>query len=256
MKGVILAGGYGTRLMPLTRVTNKHLLPVYDKPMIYYPIQCLVNAGIKQIMIVTGGNCAGDFLELLGNGKEFGLRELHYAYQEGAGGIAAALALTEDFVDGDKTVIVLGDNVIQGNIRDAVADFSMQAKGGRILLKKVPDPQRFGVAEVDSEGKVLNIQEKPKEPRSNLAVVGIYMYDDNVFDIIRGLKPSGRGELEITDVNNHYIQQGTMKSQLLEGWWTDAGTIKSLYKASVLVARDGANNLKFTPRDDTVDGID
>ena len=165
MKGVILAGGFGTRLMPLTRVTNKHLLPVYDKPMIYYPIQCLVNAGIEEIMIVTGGNNAGDFLELLGNGKEFGLRELHYAYQEGAGGIAAALSLTEDFVDGDKMVIVLGDNIIQGNIRNAVADFSKQAKGGKILLKEVPDPQRFGVAEVDANGKVLNIEEKPKEPQ-------------------------------------------------------------------------------------------
>jgi glucose-1-phosphate thymidylyltransferase len=252
MKGVILAGGFGTRLLPLTRVTNKHLLPVYDKPMIYYPIQCLVTAGIEEIMIVTGGNNAGDFLELLGNGKEFGLRELHYAYQEGAGGIAAALSLAEDFVDRDKMVIVLGDNIIQGNIRGAVTDFAAQQKGGKILLKEVPDPGRFGVAEVDSANKVLNIEEKPKQPRSSLAVIGIYMYDSNAFDIIRGLKPSGRGELEITDVNNSYIKEGTMTSQVLTGWWTDAGTIKSLYKAS----RDGANNLEFTPRDDFVDGVD
>jgi glucose-1-phosphate thymidylyltransferase len=250
MKGVILAGGYGTRLMPLTRVTNKHLLPVYDKPMIYYPIQCLVNAGIEEIMIVTGGNNAGDFLELLGNGKEFGLRELHYAYQEGAGGIAAALSLAEDFADGDKIVVVLGDNIIQGNIRSAVADFFTQRKGAKILLKKVPDPQRFGVAQVDSEGKVLNLEEKPKQPQSSLAVIGIYMYDSNVFGIIRGLKPSGRGELEITDVNNSYIKDCTMTSEVLSGWWTDAGTIKSLYKAALMVAKDGANHLEFTPNDD------
>jgi glucose-1-phosphate thymidylyltransferase len=244
MKGVILAGGYGTRLHPLTRVTNKHLLPVYDKPMIYYPIQCLLNAGIEEIMIVTGGNKAGDFLELLGNGKEFGITELHYTYQEGAGGIADALALTKDFLDGDKVVVVLGDNIIQKNIRQAVGEFFTQRKGAKILLKEVPDPQRFGVAEVDEKGNVLSIEEKPKEPKSNYAVIGIYMYDDQVFDIIDNLQPSGRGELEITDVNNAYIQQGAMTSQVLDGWWTDAGTIESIHRATVMVAKDGANNLE------------
>jgi glucose-1-phosphate thymidylyltransferase len=244
MKGVILAGGYGTRLHPLTRVTNKHLLPVYDKPMIYYPIQCLLNVGIEEIMIVTGGNKAGDFLELLGNGKEFGITELHYTYQEGAGGIADALALTKDFLDGDKVVVVLGDNIIQKNIRHAVGEFFTQRKGAKILLKEVPDPQRFGVAEVDEKGNVLSIEEKPKEPKSNYAVIGIYMYDDQVFDIIDNLQPSGRGELEITDVNNAYIQQGAMTSQVLDGWWTDAGTIESIHRATVMVAKDGANNLE------------
>jgi len=243
MKGVILAGGNGTRLLPMTKVTNKHLLPVYDKPMIYYPIQCLVNAGIDDIMVVTGGNNAGDFLELLGSGKEFGLKELRYTYQEGAGGIAAALKLTEDFIENDKMAVILGDNIIEKNIADHVKAFEGQEKGGRILLKKVDDPCRFGVAEVDGDGRVLNIVEKPKEPKSDLAVVGIYMFDTRVFDIIAGLKPSGRGELEITDVNNAYIKEGTMTSSVLDGWWTDAGTIESLYRATGLVAKTGANNI-------------
>jgi len=243
MKGVILAGGYGTRLQPLTSVTNKHLLPVYDKPMIYYPIQCLVNAGIKDIMIVTGGNKAGDFLELLGNGKEFGLGELHYTYQEGAGGIAEALGLARDFIDKDKVIVVLGDNIIQSNIRRAVADFFTQPKGAKIMLKEVPDPERFGVADVDEKGNVLGIEEKPSQPKSNYAVIGIYMYDELVFDIISDLKPSGRGELEITDVNNAYIRQGTMTSEVLQGWWTDAGTIESLHRAGLMIAEDGANNV-------------
>jgi len=243
MKGVILAGGYGTRLQPLTSVTNKHLLPVYDKPMIYYPIQCLVNAGIKDIMVVTGGNKAGDFLELLGNGKEFGLGELHYTYQEGAGGIAEALGLARDFIDKDKVIVVLGDNIIQSNIRRAVADFFTQPKGAKIMLKEVPDPERFGVADVDEKGNVLGIEEKPSQPKSNYAVIGIYMYDELVFDIISDLKPSGRGELEITDVNNAYITQGTMTSEVLQGWWTDAGTIESLHRAGLMIAEDGANNV-------------
>jgi glucose-1-phosphate thymidylyltransferase len=243
MKGVILAGGYGTRLQPLTSVTNKHLLPVYDKPMIYYPIQCLVNAGIKDIMIVTGGNKAGDFLELLGNGKEFGLGELHYTYQEGAGGIAEALGLARDFIDKDKVIVVLGDNIIQSNIRRAVADFFTQPKGAKIMLKEVSDPERFGVADVDEKGNVLGIEEKPSQPKSNYAVIGIYMYDELVFDIISDLKPSGRGELEITDVNNAYIRQGTMTSEVLQGWWTDAGTIESLHRAGLMIAEDGANNV-------------
>jgi len=240
MKGVILAGGLGTRLHPLTKVTNKHLLPVYDKPMIYYPIECLVNAGIEDILLVTGGSSAGDFLRLLENGAEFGLKRINYAYQRGEGGIAAALALAEDFASGERICIVLGDNIIQGNIKQAVDNFREQDSGGKILLKEVEDPQRFGVAEIDGN-KVEQIVEKPKHPRSNLAVIGIYFYDNAVFDIIRGLKPSDRGELEITDVNNHYIQQGTMTFELLQGWWTDAGTFDSLQRASHLVQNGGAN---------------
>ena len=243
MKGIILAGGNGTRLSPMTKVTNKHLLPVYDRPMIYYPIQCLVNAGIRDIMIVTGGNNAGHFLELLGNGAEFGLKELHYTYQQGAGGIADALKLTEDFVDGDKVVVVLGDNIIEKNIKAAVADFFTQKEGAKILLKQVDDPKRFGVADVDDTGNVKSIIEKPENPASDLAVIGIYMYDHKLFEIVSQLKPSKRGELEITDVNNAYIEAGTMSSQVLDGWWTDAGTVESLYKATQLIADTGANNL-------------
>ncbi len=242
MKGVILAGGLGTRLAPLTRVTNKHLLPVNDKPMIYYPIQCLVNAGIEDIMLVTGGDHAGDFLRLLGNGHEFGLRDLHYTYQEGEGGIADALRLTEHFAEGDKIVVVLGDNIIEKNIRRAVGEFFAQGPGAKILLKEVPDPQRFGVAEVEG-GRIVKIEEKPKDPRTNLAVIGIYMYDRQVFDIIRTLEPSARGEFEITDVNNTYISQGTMTYDVLDGWWTDAGTFDSLHRASIRVAEGGANKV-------------
>jgi len=241
MKGVILAGGLGTRLYPLTRVTNKHLLPIYDRPMIYYPIQCLVNAGITDIMIVTGGDGAGDFLRLLGNGKAFGLADLHYTYQEGEGGIADALRLAEHFVDGDKLVVVLGDNIIEKNIRRAAGDFFTQRAGAKILLKEVEDPQRFGVAEVEN-GRVVRIEEKPAQPKSVYAVVGIYMYDAQVFDIIRTLQPSERGELEITDVNNAYIRQGQMTYEILDGWWTDAGTFESLLRANNLVAEGGANH--------------
>ncbi|MFQ5506466.1 MAG: sugar phosphate nucleotidyltransferase [Planctomycetota bacterium] len=243
MKGVILAGGLGTRLHPLTKVTNKHLLPVFDKPMIYYPIQCLVNAGIEDILLVTGGNSAGDFLRLLENGTDFGLKRIHYAYQRGEGGIAAALALAEDFAGSESVCIVLGDNIIETNIRSAVDDFREQGRGAKILLKKVEDPGRFGVAHV-SDAKVTRIEEKPKHPRSDLAVIGIYMYDNGVFDIIRTLEPSDRGELEITDVNNAYIEQGVMSYEVLEGWWTDAGTFESLRRASNLVAEGGANHLR------------
>jgi len=243
MKGIILAGGLGTRLLPLTRVTNKHLLPVYDKPMIYYPIQCLVNAGIREIMIVTGGEHAGDFLKLLGNGSDFGLDDLHYTYQHGEGGIADALRLAEHFADGQKIVVVLADNIIEGNICSAVGSFFTQRRGAKILLKEVQDPQRFGVAEV-SGSTVLGIEEKPTEPKSSYAVVGIYMYDPQVFDIIRRQKPSGRGELEITDVNNAYIAQGTMTCEVLDGWWTDAGTFESLHRASNLIAAGGANHVQ------------
>ena len=242
MKGVILAGGLGSRLHPLTKITNKHLLPVHDQPMIYYPIRTLINAGIEDIMIVTGGNSAGDFLRLLGNGKDFGLKHLNYTYQEGEGGIADALSLVEHFADEESICVVLGDNIIEGNVRNAADEYDKQGKGAKILLKKVPDPQRFGVPEFDGN-KVLRIEEKPSAPKSNFAVIGVYFYDSNVFDIIKTLVPSGRGELEITDVNNHYINQGEMTWNELEGWWTDAGTFGSLLNASNLVAETGANKI-------------
>jgi len=242
MKGVVLAGGLGTRLYPLTKVTNKHLLPVYDKPMIYYPIQCLVNAGITDIMIVTGGNSAGHFLQLLGNGAEFGLKDLAYTYQQGEGGIADALKLAEHFIEGDKVCVVLGDNIIEGNIKKGVADFVRQERGAKIMLKEVEDPERFGVATLH-DGRVTKIVEKPKHPETNLAVIGIYMFDGQVWDIIRGLRPSERGEFEITDVNNAYIQRGQMTAEVLKGWWTDAGTFDSLHRASNMVAEGGANRM-------------
>jgi len=242
MKGVILAGGLGTRLYPLTKVTNKHLLPVYDKPMIYYPIQTLINAGIDDILIVTGGNNAGDFLKLLGNGKEFGLKHINYTYQEGEGGIAEALRLAEFFASEEKICVVLGDNIIERNIRKAVENFQKQKTGAKILLKEVPDPQRFGVAELKGD-RIARIEEKPREPKSPYAVIGIYLFDQQVFDTIKTLKPSDRGELEITDVNNRYIEKGTMTWDILEGWWTDAGTFESLLRANQLVAQTGANKL-------------
>ena len=242
MKGVVLAGGLGTRLRPLTSVTNKHLLPVYDQPMIYYPLQTLVNAGITDIMVVTGGSSAGEFLRLLGNGKAFGLKHLNYTYQEGEGGIAQALSLVEHFCSGESVCVVLGDNIIEGNIRAAVADYQRQGGGAKIILKKVPDPQRFGVPRLEGK-RVVRIDEKPAKPQSDYAVIGIYMYDETVYDIIRDLKPSGRGELEITDVNNAYIERDAMTWDELEGWWTDAGTFESLLHASNLVAETGANKI-------------
>jgi len=242
MKGIILAGGLGTRLHPLTKVTNKHLLPVYNKPMIYYPIQTLINAGIDDILIVTGGNNAGDFLRLLGNGKEFGLKHINYTYQEGEGGIAEALGLAEFFAAGDKICVVLGDNIIEKNVRKGAEAFRKQKGGAKILLKEVPDPQRFGVPELKGD-RVARIEEKPREPKSRYAVTGIYFYDATVFKIIKTLKPSDRGELEITDVNNRYIDTGSMTWDILEGWWTDAGTFESLLRANQLVAQTGANNL-------------
>ncbi|MCD6118060.1 NTP transferase domain-containing protein [bacterium] len=235
MKGIVLAGGLGSRLFPLTKVTNKHLLPIYNKPMIYYPIETLVNAGIKDILIVTGGKNAGDFVRLLGNGKAFGLNHINFVYQEGEGGIAEALGLAEYFIENDKIVVILGDNIIEGSIKSAVEDFTNQPGGAKILLKEVDDPERFGVAELKGS-KIVSIEEKPDVPKSNYAVTGIYMYDGNVFNIIKGLKPSDRGELEITDVNNAYIQQDSMTYDFLEGWWTDAGTFESLFKASCLIA--------------------
>ncbi len=235
MKGIVLAGGLGSRLHPLTKVTNKHLLPVYNQPMIYYPIRTLVDAGIDDIMIVTGGNSAGDFLKLLGNGKDFGLKHLNYTYQEGEGGIAAALGLVEHFADNGPLCVILGDNIIEKDIKRAANDYENQGTGAKILLKKVPDPQRFGVPVLDGD-RVIRIEEKPEQPKSEFAVIGIYFYDQTVFDVIRGLKPSDRGELEITDVNNHYIERGEMTWSELDGWWTDAGTFESLNLASRLVA--------------------
>jgi len=242
MKGVILAGGLGMRLFPLTKITNKHLLPVYNKPMIYYPLTTLINAGIDDILIVTGGNNAGDFLKLLGNGKEFGLKHINYTYQEGEGGIAEALKLAEFFADGEKICVVLGDNLIEKNITGAVKAFEKQKEGAKILLKEVSDPQRFGVPEIVGD-RIVRIQEKPQTPTSKYAVIGIYLYDYAVFDIVKTLKPSSRGELEITDVNNEYIARGTMTYDILDGWWSDAGTFDSLLLASTLVAESGANKV-------------
>ena len=246
MKGVVLAGGTGSRLNPLTRVTNKHLLPVYDRPMVYYPIQTLVNAGIYEILLVTGGKNAGEFLRLLGNGRDFGLKHINYTYQEGEGGIAEALSLAEYFAGGESVCVVLGDNIIENNICQAVANFREQREGAKILLKEVPDAARFGVAEIRDD-RVVGIEEKPSEAKSNYAVLGIYFYDRTVFEKIRRLKPSGRGELEITDVNNFYLQEGKLTYEILDGWWTDAGTFEALLRAGNLVAETGAN--KISPQE-------
>jgi glucose-1-phosphate thymidylyltransferase len=240
MKGVILAGGLGTRLYPLTKITNKHLLPIFDRPMIYYPIEALIGAGIRDIMIVTGGKKSGDFLSLLGNGSDFGLKHLNYTYQKGEGGIAEALGLCEHWAAGEPVCVILGDNIIERNIARAVRNFQEQRVGAKIMLKQVHDPERFGVAELKGD-RVLSIEEKPKRPKSNLAVIGIYLYDARVFDIIKTLEPSDRGELEITDVNNWYIRDGSMSYEVLDGWWTDAGTFESLLRAANLVAEGGAN---------------
>src|SRR5437868_2136658 len=236
MKGIVLAGGTGSRLFPLTKITNKHLLPIFDKPMIYYPIQTLVQAGIRDLLIVTGGRNSGDFLRLLANGKEFGLKHINYTYQEGEGGIAEALALAEHFAEGGKICVILGDNIIEGSIAQAVREFERHERGARILVKEVPDAERFGVAELRGD-QIIGIEEKPTRPKSKYAVTGIYMYDGTVFDKTRILKPSARGELEITDVNNAYIREGTMTFSYLDGWWTDAGTFESLLRAANLVAQ-------------------
>ncbi len=241
MKGIVLAGGLGTRLYPLTKITNKHLLPIYDKPMIYYPIQTLVNAGIREIMIVTGGNNAGDFLKLLGNGSDFGLRHLNFTYQAREGGIAEAVGLCEYFAEGQKVVIILGDNIIERGIKKAVSRFKRQKEGAMIFLKKVKNPREYGVAEIVGR-KVVNIVEKPRRPKSDLAVIGVYMYDNRVFDIVKTLKPSGRGELEITDVNNAYIKEGLMTYETLTGGWADAGESIDAYNDTInFVRRRGAN---------------
>lgn len=237
MKGVILAGGTGSRLHPLTKVTNKHLLPVYDKPMIFYPLETLKACGIMDIMIISGKGHAGHFLNLLESGRELGVR-LSYGVQEEAGGIAQALSLAEDFADKEPLAVILGDNIYEqpNEIADAVTKYREKNTGAMVLLKEVADPQRFGVAEVQ-DGKVVSIEEKPTQPKSNFAVTGFYLYDGQVFDIIRTLKPSGRGELEITDVNNHYLTEGQLSYGVVQSQWTDAGTFASLYRASTLVAQ-------------------
>ena len=241
MKGVILAGGTGSRLFPLTKVTNKHLLPVYDKPMIYYPLECMAKAGIDEVLLVTGGNNAGDFIRLLGNGREFGLKELHYTYQDGAGGIAQALGLAEHFADGGSICLILGDNILEYAIKDCCNRFRHQGQGAKILLSQVENPKAYGVAEMEGD-RVVKIVEKPKEPKSNWAVIGVYFYDKNVFEIVRTLKPSARNELEITDVNNAYIQRGEMTADKVNGFWADAGENIDFYlKACNTIAQNGAN---------------
>ena len=241
MKGVILAGGTGSRLFPLTKVTNKHLLPVYNKPMIYYPIECMVNAGIDEVLLVTGGNIAGDFIRLLGNGREFGLKSLNYTYQDGAGGIAQALGLAEDFADGGSIMLILGDNILEYSIKEACKKFRHQGQGAKILLSQVENPKAYGVAEMNGE-TVVRIVEKPKDPKSNWAVIGIYFYDGRVFDVVKTLKPSARNELEITDVNNAYIARGEMTADKVNGFWADAGENIDFYlKACNTVAQSGAN---------------
>ena len=242
MKGVILAGGLGSRLLPLTRVTNKHLLPVYDRPMVFYPLQTLVNAGITDILLVTGGANAGEFLRLLGNGKDFGLKHINYTYQAGEGGIADALRLAEHFADQQPICVVLGDNIIETNILPACEKFRQQGSGAHIILKEVPDPERFGVPVFDDD-RIVAIEEKPAKPKSSYAVVGIYLYDATVFDRIRKLKPSARNEFEISEVNNSYLADGALTHSFLDGWWTDAGTFESLLRATNLVAEFGANKM-------------
>ncbi|MBI2816035.1 MAG: NTP transferase domain-containing protein [Acidobacteria bacterium] len=235
MKGIVLAGGLGSRMFPLTKITNKHLLPVYNEPMVYFPIRTLVEAGIREILLVTGGQNAGDFLRLLGNGEAFGLRQLNYAYQVGEGGIADALRLAEPFADGSPICVVLGDNIIEKSIAGAVEQFCKQTDGAHILLKEVPDPSRFGVPAFNN-GKITRIEEKPANPASPYAVIGVYFYDSTVFERITTLRPSNRGELEITDLNNSYLAEGKLSYSVLDGWWTDAGTFESLLIATNLVA--------------------
>jgi glucose-1-phosphate thymidylyltransferase len=241
MKGVILAGGTGSRLFPLTKVTNKHLLPVYSKPLIYYPLECLAKAGIEEVLLVTGGSNSGDFIRLLGNGREFGFKNLNYTYQEGAGGIAQALGLAEHFAEGESICLILGDNIVEYTIRDSVRRFRHQGQGAKILLSQVENPRAYGVAEMDGD-RVVRIVEKPSDPKSNWAVIGIYFYDGKVFDIIKSLKPSARNELEITDVNNAYIERGEMTADKIQGWWADAGENVDFYlKACNTVSKSPAN---------------
>ena len=241
MKGVILAGGLGSRLYPMTAVTNKHLLPVFDRPMIFHPVQTLIRSGIDEILIVTGGEHTGGFMKLLGDGRKVGAKRLYYAYQEGEGGIADALSRAEAFVDGDSMCMILGDNIFQHDLRPQVESFERTGRGARVLLKEVPDPERFGVAEIQGD-RVVGIVEKPMVPASSYAVVGAYLYDHRVWDIIRNLEPSKRGELEITDVNNQYIAWGDLSYDMVRGWWIDAGTPESLLRASSLVAESAGTS--------------
>ena len=245
MKGVILAGGTGSRLHPLTRITNKHLLPIYDRPMVTYAIEALVKAGITEIMVVTGGTHAGEFLRLLGNGHEYGIDRLFYAYQERPGGIAEALGLAQRFVGGDRVVVMLGDNIVERSIRPMVQNFERQERGSRIVLAEMKDAshlQHLGVPEFDSDGRIVRILEKPNKPPSNFGVTGIYLYPGEVFEVITALKPSGRGELEITDVNNSFIEKGGMEYDVLHGFWGDAGeSIDSYYLVNDFVREHGAN---------------
>lgn len=236
MKGVVLAGGLGRRLGPLTEITNKHLLPIWDRPMIFYPLRTLLEAGINDVLVVTGGQNPGDFMRLLGDGREFGFRHLSFTYQKGQGGIAAALACAEEFAAGDPVCVVLGDNILQESIRPQAELYRKQRDGARVLLKKVSNPERFGVARLEGK-KITRIVEKPKSPPSSYAVIGVYFYDAHVFEIIRGLSPSGRGELEISDVTNAYLKAGGLTHGIMPGWWTDAGTIESMHHASSLAAR-------------------
>jgi len=238
MKGVVLAGGLGSRLHPLTKVTNKHLLPIYDRPMIHYPIRTLVKAGITEIMIVTGGQHAGEFLRLLGDGKEFGLSQLHYAYQEGEEGIAKALSLARAFVGNDKVCTILGDNILQDDITAQVKMFADSNLGAYLFLKEIEDPQRFGVGVFDEQKRLIGVEEKPTNPKSNLAVIGVSLYGSGVFEVIDTLRPSRRGEYEITDVSNYYIGKGIADYHVITGWWTDAGTFESLYRAGALVREE------------------
>jgi len=236
MKGIVLAGGLGTRLYPLTKITNKHLLPVYNKPMIYYPIEMLARAGIEDIMVVTGGNNAGDFLRLLGSGKQFSLSHLDYTYQENPGGIAQAVSLCEHFIGGDKMIVALGDNILEQDIKPSVISFLEEKPGARVFLAPVDNPKEYGIAATTDNGEIVSIEEKPDNPASNLAVIGLYMYSNDVFEIIRTLKPSGRGELEITDVNNFYLRQGRLKSETIKGFWLDAGgNYEALLEANIII---------------------
>jgi len=248
LKGIVLAGGLGTRLYPITKITNKHLMPVYNKPMVFYPIRTLVDAGVGEILIVTGGNNAGDFLRLLRNGEEFGLKQLSYRYQEGEGGIAAALSLAENFAGDESVCVILGDNIYENTLKKSAEEFARIGKGARIHLKQVENPQRFGVP-VMKDGRILRIEEKPKNPQTNFAVTGFYMYDASVFQIIKTLKPSGRGELEITDVNNAYIERNEMSWEVIDGWWSDAGTFDSLLRANILVASQHKGNEEELPQE-------
>jgi glucose-1-phosphate thymidylyltransferase len=245
MKGVILAGGSGTRLHPLTRITNKHLLPIYDRPMIAYATEALVSAGLDEIMLVTGGTHAGEFFRLLGNGHEHGVERLLYAYQEQAGGIAEALGLAERFVNGDKVVVMLADNIFQDSLRPVLEHFEAQEAGARVVLAKVEEDEHLrhlGVAEMDGESRVARIVEKPESPPSRFAVTGVYCYDASVWDVLPHLKPSGRGELEITDVNNHYAEAGALQADVVEGFWGDAGeSIEAYYEVNDFVRANAVN---------------